>query len=74
MTFGFEFCFFLFYMCFLSDLDQFTFNKTPLARDMDEAFRVACFEQCPSRGALREKDQPAVARCHQIDIDEDSST
>eukprot|EP00903_Cladosiphon_okamuranus_P013019 g12147.t1 len=52
---------------------QFSFNKTPLARDMDEAFRVACFEQCPSRGALREKDQPAVSRCHQIEI-EDSDT
>lgn len=51
---------------------QFSFNKTPLARDMDEAFRVACFEQCPSRGALREKDQPAASRCHQIDIEDDS--
>ncbi|CAN0019015.1 unnamed protein product [Ectocarpus sp. 8 AP-2014] len=53
---------------------QFSFNKTPLARDMDEAFRVACFEQCPSRGALRQPNQPAVARCHQIDIDEDGSS
>ncbi|CAM9660697.1 unnamed protein product [Ectocarpus fasciculatus] len=53
---------------------QFSFNKTPLARDIDEAFRVACFEQCPSRGALRQPNQPAVARCHQIDIDEDGSS
>ncbi|CAM9627123.1 unnamed protein product [Ectocarpus sp. 4 AP-2014] len=53
---------------------QFSFNKTPLARDMDEAFRVACFEQCPSRGAIRQPNQPAVARCHQIDIDEDGSS
>ncbi|CAM9355419.1 unnamed protein product [Pylaiella littoralis] len=53
---------------------QFSFNKTPVARDMDEAFRVACFEQCPSRGALRQQDQPTATRCHQIDIDEDGST
>ncbi|CAM9979219.1 unnamed protein product [Scytosiphon promiscuus] len=52
---------------------QFSFNKTPLPRDVDEVFRVACFEQCPSRGALRQQDQPRVARCHQIDIEEDST-
>lgn len=49
---------------------QFSFNKSPLARDIDEVFRVACFEQCPSRGALRQESK--ASRCHQIDIDESS--
>ncbi|CAN0196751.1 unnamed protein product [Ascophyllum nodosum] len=46
---------------------QFSFNKTPLPRDVDDSFRVACFEQCPSNGALRS--DMKIARCHQIDVD-----
>lgn len=42
---------------------QFSFNKTPLPQETDENFQVACFEQCPSRGALRQ-----VSRCHQIEV------
>ncbi|CAM9512027.1 unnamed protein product, partial [Phaeothamnion confervicola] len=28
---------------------QFNFGKTPPRQDLDEAFAVTCFEQCPSR-------------------------
>ncbi|CAM9285812.1 unnamed protein product [Choristocarpus tenellus] len=44
---------------------QFSFGKTPLPRENDEAFEVTCFEQCPSKGALRGK----AARCHQIEVE-----
>ncbi|CAM9994255.1 unnamed protein product [Discosporangium mesarthrocarpum] len=44
---------------------QFSFGKTPLRREEDEAFQVTCFTQCPSKGDLRGK----VKRCHQIDIE-----
>jgi hypothetical protein len=37
---------------------RFKFGKVPLEQATDEAFRTACFAQCPSKGALRSAHSP----------------
>ena len=37
---------------------KFKFGKAPLPQQEDDAFRTACFLQCPSKGALRAGHSP----------------
>ena len=37
---------------------RFKFGKAPLPQHHDDAFRTACFVQCPSKGALRSAHSP----------------
>lgn len=45
---------------------QFSFGRTPLPQDQDEAFRTPCFSQCPTKTRRR---QPEQGMCDKIEVE-----